>query len=209
MRPAATLGLLLAACNGCADGPPPAFAPLRQSLSEAPSWGATLAWSDPSTGSRSRVQIGVDATQPKVHMEVIQGPGGALWWTEERGVRVGGEDLQVPVPSLNDRAEEMWSEVRSGLADARWSSGPGPSRAPLPPPKDITWAALDLPFDWARDLTVHLGVDAQGAPAHVVVETTQPPLQATAQMLRGGPRTLMLSETGKLWMVVEEWQAAP
>lgn len=204
MRAAMPTALLLAACASTCAEAPEAFQPVQQELSSFQSLEAALAWSDPSTGARSVVEV--VATEDTVVLEMIQGGDGEVAWSRDRGVRAGADDFSVPVPSLNPQAAELWEEVRDGLRGSRWSTAAPPSRAPLPDPPGITWAEVDLPFDWARNVDITLGVDAEGQPRHLVLETREPPLAVTAQMLRGGPRTVTLSETGRLWLVVDRWE---
>ena len=111
----------------------------------------------------------------------------------------------VPLPSLNDEAEDLYGELRDGLDDTELKLVDAPSRAPLPDPPGVTWADLELPFDWARQVDVALGVDTAGTPTHLVLQAKEPPLEITAQAPRGGPRTVTLSESGRLWLIVESW----
>ena len=141
-----------------------------------------------------------------MHLSQVQGGGGEVDWSADRGVRVGGDGLSIPVPSLNPQAEELWEELREGFEGSTWTARKAPSRAPLSDPKGVTWADLDLPFDWARNVDVAIGVGEDGQPRYLVLEDKEPPLEITAQMLRGGPRTVTLSESGRLWMVVDAWE---
>jgi len=202
---AAASGLALGCLGPACSDPPTAFDPLRSDLASFQQLDAALAWADPTTGARSIVEL--QATPDTVRLEVVQGMGGTVTWSAERGVRIG-EELMVPLPSLNDEASDLYGELRDGLDDTELKLVDAPSRAPLPDPPGVTWADLELPFDWARQVDVALGVDTAGTPTHLVLQAKEPPLAITAQAPRGGPRTVTLSENGRLWLIVESWVVA-
>lgn len=194
--------LLLAACGGCADPVPPGFADLAEDLRSFDRLELDLAWQDPELPARTRGTLVVHGDGrmqldvPVMELQLTRG---------DDGVRLHGGLGSMPLPGLAPYVGEAWHEVRDGLADSRWRA----ADPPTPQTARRTWSTVDLPFDWARELTVWLAVDSQGAWTDLVVDTDQPPLELSVSMGLSGARTVTLSEGGRLWITVEEARWVP
>lgn len=78
---------------------------------------------------------------------------------------------------------DLYPEIRSGFAQSTWTvETPAQGGLPVEYPANISWARIDLPFDWASDHPVYLGVLEKNLRLRHVVVSRGPgmePIQAS------------------------------
>ncbi len=195
-------GLALTGCAACSDPVPAGFQPLATQLRGFDAVEFDLAWESDDRPGRTRGTLRASADGqlelkvPAMELRLTYGPQGA---------RLHGTSAAMPLPSLNPYIQDGWEEFRGGFADSTWRAADAPSGL-LP---GRTWSTLRLPFDWARELTLWLAVNRDGDFTDLVIETDQPPLAVTVNMIRGGARTATLSTHGRLWVTIEAVRWSP
>ena len=201
------LGLLLVLLRpSCRGAVPEGFAPLVERLQQFDSLVLELEWQDPQLNARSRGVLRA-RPDPVVVLDVDDGDGVRLGWSGGAVfVNAGGGSL--PILSLEQQADDLWGEARSGFANSDWSAAEAPTRGPLPGPTDRRWARLRLPFDWAQRFDLVLGVDDDGLWRDLVIETQEPQLEARVLLPGGGGRTVPLSSGPQLWVRIVSVQCA-
>jgi len=160
----------------------------------------TLMWPDPVRPIEHPVAvvIGPEGASASTGMGTVK--------TDGSTVKIGDEGLLIPLPDLADEAEELFGELRGGLAGSTWTAIEAPLFGPTRLAADAAWAKVKLPFDWTAGERALLAVDRDsGALRMVLIETTDPPLAVTTRPPRGGPRTIQLSEGEQLKMVVRDY----
>jgi hypothetical protein len=199
LRPLA-FALLTGCASPCGGEPPPEFDRLRADLSGEKTVIIVLSWPDPElpTTHEVTVRLRPDEARASARMGSVYTDGTGAW--------LDG-DFKVPLLDLADEAEELFGELRSGLAGARWTPIEAPRIGAVRPAADAVWAEVDLPFDWMDGETVLLAVDREtGALRYAAIETNQPPLQVTARPPRGAPQTVTLSTGTQLGLAVRDYQ---
>jgi hypothetical protein len=195
------LAIWMTGCaSPCASSAPPEFDRFRADLQADAPLHMTLLWPDP----RAPVEHPV---------AIVLGPEGAsastsLGKVETDGstVHFGDEGLKIPLIDLADEAEQLFGELRSGLANSTWRSIEPPLYGPTRLAPDAAWAEVTLPFDWTTGEKGLLAVDRDsGKLRMLIIETDNPPLQVSTRPPRGGVRTVELSEGTQLKLVVRDY----
>ena len=121
-------------------------------------------------------------------------------------VKLQTDGFSVPLPDLTPRAEDLWGELRSGFARSTWRSIDPPSLGFIRPAPDAAWASITLPFDWAEGVDVLLAVDrADGRLRYVLLSGRNAPFVVSTRPIRGGLRTITLSETSFVRLPVRHY----
>lgn len=185
---------------------PSDFQPLAQQLSQSESVQLDLRWPQPGTHRQSPVSVRWHRDQkaavdvPQARVTLIDGR-----------VQVGTAELKLPIPSLSEPGQELLDEILSGFSASTWRSIDPPAHGIIPPRSDRHWAAIILPFDWARGHELQLGVSKRtGQLEAIVVQALRSEsISVDVHLFRGGSRSVDLSEAAQLWLVIEDVQWDP
>ena len=185
------------------QGIPGPFLQMKERLAASSSVEVELLWPQPGSYRHSRVMVRWSRKGNMV-VDVLEGPQGRLSLFDGK-VRLATADIKLPIPSLNASAKELVGELLSGFANSEWRQIDPPKHGILPSRQDRLWASITLPFDWARNHELQMGVSKEtGAlEAIVVVAKTESRVAVTLRQLGGGQRTLVASESPQLWLVIE------
>lgn len=199
LRPLA-LSLLTGCASPCGGEPPAEFDQLRADLSGEKTVTMVVSWPDPELPTTHEVKVRLRPNEARASARM-----GSIY-TDGTNVWLDG-DFKVPLLDLADEAEELFGELRTGLAGAHWTAIEAPRIGAARPAADAAWAEVELPFDWMDGETVLLAVDREtGALRYLALETNQPPLQVSTRPPRGAPKTVTLSTGPQLGLAVRDYQ---
>jgi hypothetical protein len=185
---------------------PEPFLKLQDRLAQSSSVQIDFLWPQPGSARQNLAAVRW-SRRGKMVVDVLQGPQGRLSFVDGK-VRLATADIQPPIPSLNPSAKELMGELLSGFGNSEWRQIDPPKHGFLPSRKDRLWVAITLPFDWARDHELQVGISKEtGAlEAMVVTAKTAPKVTVTFRQFRGGPMTFEVSDSPQLWLVIEDVQ---
>jgi hypothetical protein len=183
---------------------PAGFQPLVDHLQNSSTVSMDFLWTEPGSGRQLAATLRSNNTGKSV-LDIIDGPRARLTMIDGK-VNIITPDIKWPVASLKDRGQDMYQEFWTGLANSDWSPADPPRRGIFPAPEGRRWAKLELPFDWAEDHEVILGVNEDDGQLRTVIVQVlnQPNVSMTFRQFRGGPMTLPLSDGPQMWLVIED-----
>jgi hypothetical protein len=183
---------------------PAQFQTLASRFEHASSVQIDLLWPQPGATRQNPASVRWDRTG-KMAADVLEGPQGRLTLINGM-VKLTTADIQLPIPALNEPAQQLYEELLTGFANSHWRPMAPPSRGILPPRQDRVWAGITLPFDWAQGHTLQLGLSKETGKleAIVVQALSKPTVSVTFNQFRGGARTFEVSDSPQLWLVIED-----
>jgi hypothetical protein len=201
------IALLIYALGGeSGPGVPEPFLQLKKRLAQSTSVQVDLLWPQPGSHRQNLVVVRW-SRRGKMVVDVLEGPQGRLSFVDGK-VKLTTADIRPPIPSLNATAKELLGELLTGFAGSEWRQIDPPKYGILPSRHDRLWAGITLPFDWARDHELQLGISTEtGAlEAIVVAAKTGSRVAISFRQFRGGPMTFEISDSPQLWLVIEDVQ---
>lgn len=183
---------------------PAEFQALADRFEHASSVQIDLLWPQPGATRQNPASVRWDRTG-KMAADVYEGPQGRLTLINGM-VKLTTSELQLPIPALNEPAQQLYEELLSGFANSHWRPIAPPARGILPPRQDRVWTGITLPFDWARDHELQLGISKETGElqAIVVQALNKPSVSVTFNQFRGGTRTFEVADSSQLWLVIED-----
>jgi|GEM_PF-2802556 len=202
------VGVLVALFAGwrMLSGPkiPEGFQALAERFQSADTVQIDLLWPQPGSSRQAFTALRWNRSG-KAAADVMEGPQGRLTLINGM-VKLATAEIQLPIPALSEPGEALYQEILTGFANSEWRSMPPPARGVFPPRTDREWVGITLPFDWARDHELQLGISKEtGELTTVVVESRRKSdVSVSFQQFRAGTRNVKISDGPQLWLVIED-----
>ena len=183
---------------------PAEFQTLTSRFEHASSVQIDFLWRQPGYARQNLAAVRWNRTG-EMAADVLEGPQGRLTLINAK-VKLATADIHLPIPALNEPAQQLYEELLTGFANSHWRPISAPARGILPPRQDRVWAGITLPFEWAQGHELQLGIskDTGKLEAIVVQALRKPSVSVTFGQFRGGTRTFEVSDSPQLWLVVED-----